>query len=340
MNKKIFLAVDKEYIHRLFCENKKIFFPEAKGDISEIRIKRVSPDWAKGNCLARYEIFWSNGRKIVLRGTADAEKSKKDVWLVMRMLWNNGFNKGKYRIAKPVACLSKINLLLYREAPGQSLSALIQESSQKDIKKYLSLAAAWLAKLHSFKIAGRKIAPAIFLGLDGYAKIMRKASRYFPELKSKIVPVESLKFLDNAWRENMTLIHNDFYPGNFVIGGSGCCGIDFDKTGKGPYLMDLATIIMALEFPQQIWPSKISPTDAREYQKIFLENYCRLRKISKNRVSRELEKFYVKILLDQVNYFASFAIKGLKNIKRGEKEKLVAKMAILLSKIKKRLEKI
>ena len=61
MKGKIFKILEKGFIEELFNERLRVYFPYmGKQKIKEIIIKRISPEWAKESCLAKYQIILEN----------------------------------------------------------------------------------------------------------------------------------------------------------------------------------------------------------------------------------------------------------------------------------------
>ena len=337
---KIFQALDKTFIQELFKRKKKLFFPSIKEEISEIEIERVSPDWAKESCLVRYEILFDNDTKKIVRGTAKAKKSEKSVWQLMKYLYSNDFSAGELQIIRPLDYLADTNLLLYEEAPGFTLTEIIEKENKTITKRILKNIARWLVKLHSLNFEQKKFPKAIFIGQRGYKDIFRKIEKYMPELKNDLIPTNKLNFIDKIWQYKKTLIHNDFYPGNSVSNKKIIFGIDFDRAGRGPFLMDLATFYGALDFPKEIWDLKITRKQRHHFQDVFLKEYCRLRKFDYYSIKSDLKKFLVKIFLDQIHYYTSFMIKGWGSTDKKTKDIFALKIKSLLFKTRQQLKNI
>jgi len=339
MTYQIFKAIDRDFIKGLFQKKSKTYFPDLeKKDLEKIDIERTSQSWAKETCLTRYQVSFGGKQKKILRGTAKKDQSKKNVWEIMNFLYKKGFDRGKLTIAKPIDFLKDINLLLYEEADGLPFAFIIENGDYSQIEKDLKRIAQWLVKLHSLKIQKIKFKKAIFLQSKGYLKIFKKAERFMPELKSDLKSLPDLTFIDNLWKKEKTLIHNDFYPGNIILKRNIVCGVDFDRACLGPPLMDVATLCGALEFPKEIWALSLSKKEVLSLQKGFFENYCKLRKIDPRENKKIFQAFLVKIFLDQVAYFSEFAIAGWNFMNEASKKDFVFKIRSLILKVKEKLK--
>lgn len=337
---KIFQALDKEFIQKLLERKKRLFFPSVKGKISEIKIKRVSPDWAKESCLVRYEILFDNDTKKIVRGTAKAKKSEKSVWQIMKYLYYQDFNSGNLQIAKPLDYIADINLLLYEESPGVTLTEIIEKETKTIVEKNLKNTARWLVKLHNLDFIKKGFPKATFIGLDGYKNIFHKIKKYIPELKNNLIPLNKIKFINQIWKNKKNFIHNDFYPGNSISNKKIIFGIDLDRAGIGPFLMDIAAFYGALEFPKEFWDLKISIKQIRHFQDIFLREYCKLRKLNYLQIKKDLKKFLVKIFLDQIHNYAAGTIKYRNLMDKKTKDSYILKIKTLLLKIKQHLKNL
>lgn len=336
---KIFKATDERFIKKLFKNKKKLFFPSSKGSILDVKIKKISPNWAKESCLVKYKILFDDKTQKIVRGTAKAGRTKKPVWQIMKYLYSNNFCQGKLRIPEALDFIPDINLLLYEEAPGNTFTEAIERGDKKT-EKSLKNIAEWLAKLHGMDYKNRKFCKAVFLGSAGYKIIFRKIGKLLPELKKDLIPADKIDFIDQIWQGKKTLIHNDFYPGNAVLDNEIIFGIDFDRAGFGPFLIDTATFYGALEFPKEIWNLKLPEKRIRQFQDIFLKNYCKIRKLNYTKTKKALKKFLVKVFLDQIHYYGSFMVEGWDFMDKKTKNDFALKIKALLLKTKQCLKNL
>ena len=99
MKKKIEKILNEDYVHKIFEEKKDSYFPShKKRGISDIVIKRISPEWMEKSCLARYKITFSDSSQKIVRATAHIDDSKAHVYKIMRKLYFDGFDKRKFQI--------------------------------------------------------------------------------------------------------------------------------------------------------------------------------------------------------------------------------------------------
>ncbi len=311
MENDIFRAIDPEFVKQRLSEKKDGFFPDCKGkEIEKIDIKRVSPEWAKETCLVRYTIGFGDGVEKVVRGTAKAKSSKVDVWETMVHLHANIDRSNNLSIPRPLEYMEDIGMLLYEEAPGTPLVMLLQSGSQKEKMDAMERCAEWLSWLHGVPVNNEKIPKAIFIGSSGYKKTLKEARENIPEIKDEVIPDGEVDFIDRIWSPVDSIIHNDFYPGNSVVGKKEFFGIDFDRAGYGPPLMDVAALYSFFDFSKSMWPHKMTDDEASELRRVFLEKYCLLNGLDPSETERRMHPFVVKSFLDQLHYYVAFFIRG------------------------------
>ncbi len=307
MPKNIFKAINPSFITPYFLKKKNSFFPECREkEIEKVEIKQVSPSWAKTTCLARYKITFNDRSQKIIRGTAKADYGKEDVWRTMNYLYTNLSQSRELLIPQPLDYLKEIHLLLYEEAPGTPLVSILQKKDRKMKEKAIKKAAVWLSWLHNLSPGRKRLPKAVFIGSEGYKKTLTKIEKYLPELK-KILPLKKdINFVDNIWVPGNKIIHNDFYPGNSIVGDKSFFGIDFDRSGLGPPLMDVAALFSFFDFSKRMWPYKM-PQGLKES---FLKEYCSINRLNFDKTAEEIHPFLVKSFFDQLHYYTNFFIKG------------------------------
>jgi len=255
MTKKIFKAIDPLFVKSYLAEKKNYFFPEYKKEkIKNIKIEQISPLWAKKTCLARYRIIFENNSEKVIRGTAKTDSSKKNIWKIMNYLYENLPEKGGLAIPRPLDYLEDINLILYQEAAGTPLVLILAGKNQKKKINSFKKAAAWLSWLHKLSPKKQNLPKAIFIKSGGYKKTLTEIEKNIPQLKKYLQPKDETAFFDKLWDFKKTIIHNDFYPGNLVVGKNIFFAIDFDRAGFGPPFMDVAALFSFFSFSKKCGP--------------------------------------------------------------------------------------
>ncbi len=327
---KIFKALDKDYVGKLFKEKKLIYFPDLKNaQIKNIKIERISHDWAKETCIVKYKIYFDGEIVKILRGSANDPdiflNTKANAWKIINYIYKRGTAKENL-VARPVDFIKRINLIIYEEAEGIALSETIQNKKIRPILKDLHKAAVWLAKLHALPIK-EKLPNAISLKFLDYQIVFQKILKIIPGLEAELIPAKKLKSFANIQKQKV-LIHNDFYPGNIIVNQKTALGIDFDEAGLGYPLLDVAALYASFEFPAPVWKLNLLPKETKDLQKAFLVAYCQFSQKNYSTVKRELSQFLPKIFLDIAYDYSLLAIKGWKFFdlasKKGHEEKIKA----------------
>ena len=193
-------------------------------------------------------------KKIIIKTFDDVDswQSGERSYLIVRELINLGFDKGPYRIPKPLD-KDKDNLLLIEERiGGESLyDAMIK--ADPDVKpEYLKMTARWLSKLHNMKL---KISPP-----DEYLQIEPERINYYlkslketnnkhlkrvKEIK-EIVLAKEIELISSR-PEILVQGHGDFHPKNIFVNKNKKDGyvavIDFDSSYMLPRAFDVGTFL-------------------------------------------------------------------------------------------------
>lgn len=327
--------LDKKFIQELFCRKKKLFFPSAKGEISDIKIEKLSPDWAKRTCLVRYKIFFSDNSSKIIRGTAKIDGSKKRSYKIMSYLYENGFSESRFKVPRPLDYIDEIGLFIYEEAPGEPLSSIIDRNQYS--LKFSQDIAEFLFKIHSIKNIKPKKKALIF-NQEDYLRTYKRIRKIFPQF-AEFFPLQKIHFLQELEGES-SFIHGDFYTGNLIINGNKIILIDFDKAGQGPILYDLASFCYCFEFPRSIWPLSLSKANINKYQHNFLKSYAKMAGWDLSILKLRLNKYMAKVFLNALNYYTGLAEEGWSVLTEKEKRVYFIQIRDLLKKVNQYFKKI
>lgn len=332
---KIEKILDKKYILRTFKRKGALYFPSLKDkNILEVEIARSSPPWMKESCSARYKITFSNKSHKILRATAYFDGSKRRVFKLMKGIYSKVFNKGKFLIPRPLDYLKESEAFLYEEVEGESLASILGKG--KPPNSVFEDMAKFLSKLHSLKGPKNK---ALILSLEDYKRAFKRIKKIIPSLEKYFIPLKKIAFLRNLKKGNYFL-HADLYPGNVVLGKNKIFFIDFDKAGRGSFLVDLVPVCFSLEFPKSIWSLNLKPNESKELQNVFLKTYCKNRDLSFLKVKNQLDKLKIKVFLDALHFVTGFAYNSWKIIDKNAKEKFKSDLTTLLRKINNQFSKL
>ncbi len=173
---------------------------------------------------------------------------------IVEELYRHGFDRGTYRVPKPLDKDPYSLSLIEERVGGQPLfDALVQAKPAQAIR-YLELAARWLSKLHNGRF---KITPADeYQGLEPdrlehYLKsLIETRNRYLDrvrEIKEQVLEREMELFRTRP--EILVQGHGDYHPRNIFIGrdtpegGEHITAIDFDSSCQLPRAFDIGTFL-------------------------------------------------------------------------------------------------
>jgi 3',5'-nucleoside bisphosphate phosphatase len=184
----------------------------------------------------------------------DAWKEGERTFYLTDEISNHGFNKGKYRIPRPLD-KDAINLSVMEEhVAGETLHDKIIKADTEQAKEYLRMAAKWLAEFHNFTF---KITPA-----DEYLSIEKERLEYYLSKMYESNHTHTARvqqILDEVWKNEVELIeskqeplvqgHGDYHLKNIIVGkdeGSNeeyIAVIDFNSSYQLPKAFDVGTFI-------------------------------------------------------------------------------------------------
>jgi len=330
VEQKIKKILNKNYIKRIFGKRKDLYFPDCKNKkILDIKIKRISPLWAKKTCQARYEIIFPNSVKKFVRAASNVDGSKKKSFFILNFLYQNGFNRGKFRVPRPLGYEQESLALFYEEASGITLFSVLKREGRYPLKILKELS-KFLLEIHSFKKVDYKI---VWLNLKDYSRAFKKIKKIMPNLTGQLFSLNKIAFIKRLNKPSW-FIQGDFHPDNIIVKGNKIFIIDFDKAGRGHFLFDLAFFCSSFEFPKSVWLLKFSLAEIKIFQETFLKSYSKIARLNLANLRKDLRKFSAKIFLDALYYLSDMAYESWNKISKKEKEILSLKIKDLLLKIR------
>lgn len=269
-------------VSAFFQKKTSVFFPYAK-ELKYLEIHRHAT-MAKEDYIIRYTLHLrlKNGeqKRVFVRGVARTDGSKRLSYRAMKTLWEYGLQKGRYSVPRPLIYRPSVKQFLYEEFPGKTLYQ-IMESRHDDINAHLQDAARWLAKLHNLRI--QKSVPTRTLRNE--EQWIKNLKALFREVKrDKITPLDVTTLLRELWERERALfqpsgfilIHNDFNPGNIIIGKKIGC-IDFVDSCRFHPLVDVGTMLAYLHSPISplVVKHRLNEKNIKRFQDTFLKTYTR-----------------------------------------------------------------
>lgn len=332
VKKDIFKILEKKYVEKLLQKKKNLYFPFLKNKkILNIQIEKKTPGWVKESCLARYKIFFSDSSTKTVWATAKIGESKKRTFEVLNHLYSQGFDQGFFQVPQPLDYLKQQNALFYRGAKGNSLQLLL-EKKKLPLRLFRKLA-EFLFQIHS---QGFKKVKAKNLKLKDYKQCLSKLKELTPFYRSRCPSPKKINFLKELEKGN-NFIHGDFYPSNIIIGQNQIFLIDFDKAGKGNFLLDLLSFYFWFELPR-IKSFQLSPREIQKRREVFLRHYCQLANLNFPEIKSELKRFKAKIFLNCLHYVVFRALRGWGKIDQKLKKEFILSLGTLLKKTNQSLQ--
>ncbi len=182
----------------------------------------------------------------------DSWKNGERSFRIVKELIKNGFDKGPYRIPKPLDTDVNNLFVIEERIEGSNLFDAILHSNPEDAAKYLQMSARWLCKLHNLKL---KISPAyeyprieperIEYYLKSLVETNNKHLQRVREIKDLVLGYE-LELIEKR-PELLVQCHGDYHPKNIFINKEDhneyVAVIDFDSSYLLPRAFDVGTFL-------------------------------------------------------------------------------------------------
>lgn len=316
-----YLTADQKTMEDFFKKNLSKFFPEAR------KFKKLEMDRhrtiAREDFIMQYKLFFVDKNNRIklksLRGAARDNNSKYYNQKIITLLWNNNFKKGNYGVPRPLGYNSYLNQSLYEECPGETLYQCIEKN--ENLKINFKKSACWLAKLHQLKIKR-----GVRTNSLKKEKIqVEKMDKTFSEIVLRYPPfkINFTEILQKFWEIEKTclkskdfiLIHNDFNPGNIIIGKKKTCCIDFVDSCRFHPLADVGTLLAYINSPLSplAYKYKFSSKAIGLFEEIFVREYCRNLKLDSENIKKQLALFKVRALLIMAMHLTKLSLGWGKN---------------------------
>ncbi|MFH1255187.1 MAG: aminoglycoside phosphotransferase family protein [bacterium] len=294
MKNKIYNLLDEDFIIKLFKKEILPQYPEFSG------IKRIERSLIKDNIwTSTYHVvieyrtdFIDSENKIQtlpIYCTAHSDEPRLNSFEALVFLWQNGFNKGKLTIPKPLFYSPDFNAFFYQGIEGKNLYQYIRAKDTDAVRSIAVKAASWFAKLHHLSATAAKaknfnplnsLIETIIPGMaNALTKVKIQEPRYFEICRQayEIINKKEKKFLSST--EKRWLIHGDAHPENVIIIDKNKIGvIDFTDICLADYARDLGTFSQQLEF--MMFRKIGDQTEIEKTKQLFLKSYFKNAKIT------------------------------------------------------------
>lgn len=314
---KIEKLLDEKYVKDFFKGKVLPLYPDFS-DIKKIRIKlhkELIWEYTYHVVIEFSTIFLTNEGKqktLPIFCSAHSEEPRKNVYDILKFLWQHDFSKGYLSIPHPLFYSDYFRGTFYRGVKGDNLYQYIRDRNFGEIELIVFMAAAWFAKLHRLKnvenIPGlNKDNERIETIVPGVNHILYRIDEMYPhysEIYKKIYTAlidNEDKFLSSTTQR--WLVHGDAHPENIIkMGRKKIAIIDFTDFCLSDFARDIGSFLQQLEF---MCNRKIGdPVYAEKVKKLFLENYLKNAKINLDESLRErIDNYYSWTAMRTATFF-------------------------------------
>lgn len=222
-----------------------------------------------GPATVKYSIKGSAGAFAKLY----ADESGRHCYNVLCRLRDTGFNaQDGYLVAEPLCFLTELNILLMREAQGESVASQIAQDNPLAANGVRE-AAKWLLRLHNSSTRIGKVDAPWYI-LSKLSARLSKAARSHPEELDRITTMlkRLQKVSDRLGRVELTQTHGQYRPVHVFLGDETVTVVDLDRSRPSDPAKDLAEFIHRMR--SNIFHHSASLNDMDYLTGEFLKEYA------------------------------------------------------------------
>lgn len=215
-------------------------------------------------------------------GDADTWRSAKRTASITKQLRAHGFETGPFRIPEQLGRDEQHRTVIEQGIHGRILFDVLTASGRDDARRYLRMAAEWLARLHNARL--QITPPGEFLPaeserlrhyLSAFHQSKHRQTRRAQEIMDRVIALENGLYLDRP--EEMVQGHGDYHPKNIFVGRDiengrslpFIAAIDFGSSYVMPPAFDIGTFLA--QFRNQFYGNKDVLSKVSE--QLFLQSY-------------------------------------------------------------------
>ena len=211
--------------------------------------------------------------------SAHSDGSRQGSYKKTKVLYENGFKDGQYRVVKPLFFLAKQKAFFYVSSPGSSFFGFFTEDTSVDLTGAMKVITGWINKLHKIDTKAIDYKWPVFNILDMVPSPKKFIKDFYAEDqklgKSIDDLVKGLDEQDKKFRKKIgdILIYGDFHPENIIMKNLEATDlemIDFTDIALGDPMMDLGTFIQQFDF---MGHNFISRKEIDKHKQNFIEAY-------------------------------------------------------------------
>ena len=148
-------VIDRKFIRHLLCEN----LPKHYDNYQKLLSFKLDP--YKRHISPRNVVFVvefkikyqdkvGHSHNLDIFCSAHSDGSRKDAYKNCKFLYEHGFDKGNFRVTKPLFYLVKQKAFFYEASPGRSFLNFFTQEPEANLKPTFKLIVAWIKKIHNF----------------------------------------------------------------------------------------------------------------------------------------------------------------------------------------------
>lgn len=241
MNNDLNFLLDKEKVEEFINQRSQDLF----GSSDHIEITEISrtATYNKSSFNVLYKVKVGDSVKEI-RASASQQISKKANFELLEFIYKNGFDSGKFLIAKPLGYFEDFNVMFYENIQGKPLMVELATSLDELISK-IKLCAQMLKKIHGLP------QPEISLweadNFFEFKDLERGALKnYYPQIAGELDSIVT-QIKDKIDHKKITsFCHGDFQPSNLIINQDKIYVLDFDLVSLIDKEYDIANFISQL----------------------------------------------------------------------------------------------
>ena len=276
LNKAFVIKVFNDNLHKHYKDFQKVEkieltpYKQHRGKTTAVFVVEYKVTYlTKDNKRRTVEIFVS----------AHSNGLRKEAFAKNQYLYNKGFNKGKFKVTKPLFYIEEQRGYFYVSSIGRRLFSFFTENPQADLGSSFKLVVGWLKKLHTFDYDQDKFTWTSFSIANMIPKPPRFIREFTEEDKEQGQLAEKLYKgtlkLEKEYSKKIkkALVYGDNHPENIIIENLETDHlemIDFTDIALGDPMMDLGTFIQQFDF---MGHNFISRNKMNEYKIFFIEAY-------------------------------------------------------------------
>ena len=281
--KKVALLNDEVFVKNCLNQNLAKYyldFVEVKNLVLHAYKKHFGKTSAVFVVAYRVEYLAQDGsiKKVKLVATGHSDGSRKLAFAKLNYLYNHGFDTGKYLVTKPLFYLEENLAFVYEASIGHRLFSFFKADEYLDLANSLTLAAAWVKKLHHLEIDDTFTWQVFIINKTGanIQNFLANISNANLALGSRFEKMlEKIKHYEKLFSVTFQpcLVYGDYHPENVILTSldtNKIKMIDFTDVALGDPMLDLGSFLQQLDFMGHRFFSRAKVNYEKEY---FVTSY-------------------------------------------------------------------